>query len=240
MVNREHFDRFVSYVFDPVTIDGQGCVELVAWSAYLNPKNGLVCRASFPVTIAGWFDKASALRAAAGKFHGVSAYATFNPVNRDRLSQSNNQVVKVGKGEGTKEEDIIQIKYFMIDIDVQRSSSKISSNQSELNSGIELRDRILDGEPGIRSNAIWGCSGNSGYILVKIDPLPNEKKTKETVRKQLLRLADKYGKKGRDAAYVDVNPHFANAHLPLPGTQKCKGDSTEERPWRTVTVDGGF
>jgi hypothetical protein len=61
--------------------------------------------------------------------------------------------------------------------------------------------------------------------------------TKTRVKRFLAQLAECYGKKGRDAVHVDVNPCFTNVHIGLPGTMKRKGSDTDVRPHRMIMID---
>lgn len=239
----EHFNRFVSFV---CKADGDvfhpdaHCMELSLWGGFDDKgKSGLIRKSTHPIVTGGWFNKVSSLKATAKRIDGVSAYVTFNPVDKSRLAQIGNAVGRVRGDEGTKKEDIVCLRYVLIDIDVDRGNSKISATASELQEALGVRDRILDARADIRDNAVWGCSGNGAYILARIEDLPNTPESVGRIRESLNVLSHEFGKKGRGSAHVDVQPHFPNAHIGLPGTKKCKGTETDDRPWRFITVDGG-
>jgi len=95
--------------------------------------------------------------------------------------------------------------------------------------------------PGFSSgrSAVWGRSGNGAYVLVRSLDYPNDAEHVQLIKSTLDMLAERYGRKGRDDAFVDTGPGHPCAHVGIPGTLKCKGVSTPDRPHRMVTVDGG-
>jgi hypothetical protein len=180
----------------------------------------------------GWFSSAKLLALSARSLSGVSGYVTFNLINIDKLSQVGDKVDRIGKGEGTKEADVINTLFFLIDIDVERGNELISSTAGELEGCIEVRNKIFEDHPELSVGSISGISGNGCYILVHAPGL-----AKKEVKHFLHYLADRYGRKGSSAVHVDPNPCFSNAHLGLPGTKKHKGTSTESRSHRLITID---
>jgi hypothetical protein len=238
--NDEHFNRFISFCRgsddSSTKLFDNSCMELVIWGGHTD-KNNHIVESKYPIVCGGWFNQAKRLKDFAKRLDGVSAYVTFNPVHNDKLSQINNQVKRIGKNEGTSEQDITAIRYIFIDIDVERRG-KISSTRSELDGTLELRNRILEKRPEIVHDAIWGVSGNGAYILSRLDSdLPNTPSSKAKIKAVLVSLCEEFGKKGRDTVHIDTGPHFPNAHIGLPGTQKCKGVDTSDRPWRIITVE---
>jgi hypothetical protein len=235
----DHFKRFTDFAFDP----SAGCVELAFWGATYTRDRTRIVPFHIPTCYSGWFDSVAHLRAYARMAQGVSAYVTINPVNPEKMAQARNKVIRISRGEGTDASSILFLKRILIDIDCERPPNmggKCSATQGELEGCLELRNVILEKRPEIAANSIWGCSGNGGYILVDITELPNTRPNVDTVKKFLLSLAEDFGRKGRDAVHVDVAPHSPNSHIGLPGTMKCKGENTETRPHRLITVDGGF
>src|SRR5438270_685140 len=102
MFNKEHFTRFLNFAFRPE--DG-GCYELTCWKSRINNLNRIE-KAQYGVVVGGWFNKAMSLEAAGRRVGDTCAYIGINPVHPDRLAQIGNTVGQVGKGEGTKNEDI--------------------------------------------------------------------------------------------------------------------------------------
>jgi len=234
-----HMERFLNRVLDP----DAGWMELVLWGVYLNHNNHFEPPQKYPQTYGGWFDSPRRIIDTAKRLRGVSIYASFNPVHPDKAAQSPNALKRFVKGDACSKEDITSLRHILIDIDYQKSvtgGDKLSSTASELQAALDLRATVLEKRPEIGENAIYGCSGNGAWILVKIADWPNNQKTVGAVKNFLTCLAEDFGKKGRDRAHIDVHPHFPNAHIGLPGTLKCKGVPSEERPHRIITVDGGF
>ena len=234
-----HMERFLNHVLDPEA----GWMELVMWGVHLNQNNHFEPPLKYPQTYGGWFNSPKRIMDTAKRLRGVSIYATFNPVHPDKAAQSPNQIKRFAKGDACSKEDILKIRHILIDIDYQKNVSngdKLSSTTSELQAALDLRATILEKRPEIRENAIYGCSGNGAWILVKIADWPVDQRRVGAVKNFLTCLAEDFGKKGRDAAHVDAHPHFPNAHIGLPGTLKCKGIPSDDRPHRIITVDGGF
>jgi len=226
-----HFKRFIDFVFDP----DAGCMEFVAWKACVSRSNLIEKAENYARTIGGWYNRVDSLKFDIGRLNGASGYCSINPIRNDLLARSENAVMTIRKGLGTKEEHILCYRFFLIDIDSERLEG-ISATDEELSYAIELRDRILSDHPEIRQASLWGCSGNGAYILTRIPDL-EIKQGKNTVKSVLKSLASQYGKKGKDKAFVDTNTHSPVFHVGVPGTYKCKGTSTEERPHRLITVD---
>ena len=239
----EHFNRFCDFVLDGT----EGCMEFICFNAVLDYKTNLVIPSKVPgLTVGGYVTDRRRLRDFARRLEGVSAYVTINPVHPDFMAVSGNNLTRLAKDKETKEggaakaKDITSIKFVYIDIDVDRGNSKISATLTELEESMAVRNRILDSMPEIRDNSLSGCSGNGAWILLRIEEHPNTPRTTKTVKELLEYLAVGFGAKGKSKAHIDINTHFPNIHVGLPGTLKCKGTPTDARPWRLVTVDAGF
>jgi hypothetical protein len=223
--NQENFGRFVEFIFNPVVAAG-GCVELVVWGGVVSRKSGLIIPADFKGAITGgWFSSAKLLALSARSLSGVSGYVTFNPINIDKLSHVCNKVDRIGKGEGTKESDVISTLFFLIDIDVSMCNELISATAGELDGCVEVRNKIWEKVPGIAENSVSGVSGNGAFVLVS-----SHRATKANVRAYLMRLSEAFGKKGRDAVHIDPGPCFSNAHIGLPGTKNARGPARNPVP----------
>jgi hypothetical protein len=232
------FDHDASFVFDPVIIEMCECVELLISKSTTN-RDGRIVRSEYNVTQAGWFNSARSLIQHARKLLNVSTYIYFNPVNRERLAVCGNTVRRVGKNEGTGTPDYLAVAYLLIDIDCKRTYVDSSATQGEMEGALEVRDRIIAGRPELCQDSLYGCSDNGAFILCRyVAPMPNDRTTVAWQEHVLVDLALNYGMRGRDPIYVDVTtPSRPTAHLALPGSLKCKGTPTEERPHRPVTVD---
>jgi hypothetical protein len=240
-INAHQLRAFCSHVLDP----SAGSLEFRAFGSDFDGNKNLVAGERYSKTIGGWFDNVDSLiDKAAGRLRGISGYVTINPGNPALFSRAKNRLVVFKKDAGlaTRDTDILFHRWLYIDCDSVRPDG-ISATQEEWGRSIELRDRVLDGEPILRSSAIWGSSGNGGWILVRLPDLPNDKETYGLLGRILGGLAEKYGKKGRpgDLAFIDEKTKNASRVMCLPGTLKCKGEDDEAngRPWRPVTIDGG-
>jgi len=232
-IEKEHYDKFINFIFDP----SAGCLEFAVWRATIT-KAGMIEKADrYPRSIVGWFNRLDCLKFEVGRLKDVSAYLSLNPIQPDLLARSNNEVTPIGRGQGTKEENIVAFRHILIDIDCRRPAEGISATDEELSRTIEIRDRILDDYPQIARSSLWGCSGNGAYIVVKIPDYPI-RKGKDLAKSMLQTLAEQYGQKNKSLAFVDTNTFSPVFHLGIPGTYKCKGSSTDERPHRLITVDG--
>jgi hypothetical protein len=169
------------------------------------------------------------------KIHNVSGYVSYNPVHPNYLEIKRNSFKVATRDECTKEEDILNVKYFLIDIDPIRTPSKISATNVERDLAIARRDAILGDCPSLISSSMFGSSGNGAWILVQISRL-NDAETKSYVSRCLGTLAARYSD---SVVTIDTNTRNANRGLAIPGTLKCKGEHSFNRPWRLVTVDGG-
>lgn len=223
---------FLALILDP----SAGVVELRAFRAFLR-RNQIVPSDGFHRTVAGWFDKVSHLVAAAGHLEGISGYVTLNPVRADLLARADNRVRILQRNEGTKDEDITIVRWLYVDLDARRPDG-ISSTAEELATARWTLERILTEHPALAACAIWGCSGNGYWILVRLPDLPNTLETYELIRTALAHLGDLYGLKARGDD-TDIDPKTCNASrvMCLPGTLKCKGENRPDRPWRLVTLD---
>jgi hypothetical protein len=228
--NNEHFQKFADFLFDG------GVVEFICYGGHAD-HNGYIVPSTHGLTVSGWFDDAGQLRDRARRLRGVSGYVTINPVAPELLGVCPNRVTRVKKGEATNKDQISYSRNVLIDIDVGRVSPKVSSTEAELEAALDLRDRLLDAYPRLLDHSVFGCSGNGGYILVRRPDLRNPDLAAREDKAFLNRLAEKFGKKQRDKVYINTNTFLQNTHTGLPGTLKCKGLHSAERPHRPITVD---
>src|SRR5262249_3115525 len=78
-----------------------------------------------------------------------------------------------------------------IDIDPKRKKG-ISATEKERLAALECRDRILSEHLEIAESSIWGCSGNGGFILVRLPDLPNDDEHVGLLRAVIRTLAEWY------------------------------------------------
>jgi hypothetical protein len=225
--------RFLSILAAPEV----GCVEMRVLRAACD-RQGWMRRGEDLVvgfvgaTLAGWFDDHERLIGQARRLHGVSGYVTINPVKRDLLARSDNVLTRARHT--TRDEDVVCLRWFYLDIDPLRPPD-ISSTEAELASALQRRDAILNQNPKLAASAVWGCSGNGAWILVRLPDYPNDAAHAGLVAKGLARFDRSYSD-----AVVKVDTATGNAAriMCLPGTWKTKGSNRPERPWRRVTLDG--
>jgi hypothetical protein len=209
-----------------------GCTELRVWRAgWERHGSGLVPLDRYGATFAAWYDRPDMLATDASMLNKLSAYITINPVRRDLMLRE--QELKKADAT-TKECDIKVIRWIYIDIDPVRPEG-ISATDDELARALAMRDTILN-DYSLRGSSLWGCSGNGGWILVRVKDHPVDDKAKLWTMRWLRALDRQYKS---PSVLVDTKT-MSPAHLmPLPGTPKCKGLPSAERPWRLVTWDGG-
>lgn len=235
--NHQRYDgdqlkRFIEATFDPSI----GCIEIRVPDAAFDG-NYIIKATVVSRTISGWFDRTDAITSSANALRFVSGYITVNPVSRDLLAKYDNKFGFIRSKEGSNDEDIIILRWLYIDVDCERKEG-ISSTAEELAAAIALRDRILAAHPDLAASALYGCSGNGGWILVRLPDYPNDAEHRLIVQQALHVLAAQFGRKGEAKTFVDVKTCNPSRIMCLVGTTKCKGSHRDERPWRMVTVDG--
>ena len=182
-------------------------------------------------TLAGWFRDIEPLTAQARLLRGVSGYVTINPVSPSLLARSD-RLMRVRHT--TRDVDIVCLSWLYLDIDAVRPPD-ISSTEAELAAALARRDLILDENPELAASALWGCSGNGGWILIRLPDYPNDPAHRGLVTQVVRTLARTYS----DAAVViDTAPINPARLIGLPGTVKAKGANRPDRPWRQVTLEG--
>jgi putative DNA primase/helicase len=234
---------FLRLVLDP----SLGCLELRLFGAWRSHASNFIEPAPRQtITLSGWYDRIDAVIADVQGVKGVSVYATLNPVHPDLIYRARNRLVQTKRDHSTSDSNILCHRWMYIDCDSVRPDG-ISATQEERDAALALRDRILVAYPFLRDSAIWGGSGNGGWILVRLPDLLNNEEsykhhrgTYELLGRVLSGLAEQFGKKGRagDLAFVDEVTKNASRVMCLPGTLKCKGEDDPRRPWRLVTIEG--
>lgn len=235
-VSKVYSDPAMTKAFAARLIGEGACSEFRVFKADFDGNRNIVAGDRFTKTIGGWVNDPGKLLPLAGKLRGVSGYITVNPVKPALIARAQNRVKVIPKENGTKDIDILYYRWMYVDFDNERADG-ISATDEDLTGSLLLRDRVLADHPGLEASSIWGCSGNGGWLLTRLGDLPNDKDTYELVGRVLASLAHRYGAKGRDRFFVDVKTKNASRVMCLPGTLKCKGDDTVDRPWRMVTVE---
>jgi hypothetical protein len=224
--------RFLELLRMPVI----GCTELRILRAAVDRRGHI--RAAEVVgdqrgsTLAGWYDDIERLTQQARRLRGISGYVTINPVSSELLARCDN---RLGRAKHTiRDVDIACLRWLFLDIDPVRPPD-ISATEAELAAAISRRDAILSQHPELAAAALWGCSGNGGWILVRLPDYPNDPAHRTLVAEATRILAQRHS----DCSVV-VDPATVNPArlIGLPGTIKAKGSSRPDRPWRPVTLDG--
>lgn len=217
-----------------------GCTELRVLRGTFNRKGEILRGDAYGpgyhgATLAGWYDRVEPLLSECRRLREISGYVTINPVQSDLLARSANRLARVRHT--TRDVDVVCLRWLYLDIDPVRPPD-ISSTDAELAEALARRDAILRDHPELAGSALWGCSGNGAWILVRLPDYPNDPSHRELVVEVVRLLASQYS----DAAVIidtaTVNPARL---ISLPGTIKAKGSPQPQRPWRLVTLDGaGF
>jgi hypothetical protein len=165
--------RYFGLICDP----SLGCMEVRVLEANLD-RDVLTRHPKWRSTFSVWAEDPDTLVAQLRRVHGVSAYATVNPVKRDLLALADTSLIQVRTN--TKDEDIAVIRRLFIDIDPERKSG-ISSTDAELALAIARRDQILADHPDIRASAFWGRSGNGTYIIATLVGYANDQEDRALI-----------------------------------------------------------
>lgn len=208
-----------------------GAMEVCGFNAQV--RGSRIVATDYRTTVAGWFDSIPHAVAAAGSFD-CSCYATVNPTIGDLMGRSSNRLKAVKHR--TKDEEVAWVQRLYVDCDSTRPDD-VSANEAELLSALTMRDHLLECESDLAIASAWGRSGNGGWILANLVPLPNTPATYELVRRALAYLSGQYGAKGKASSFVDVKTCNAARVMCVPGTIKRKGDHRPDRPHRLVTIE---
>jgi hypothetical protein len=220
-----------------LALPAAGCVELRVLKAACD-RRGQVVRGDAlgpgfgGSTLAGWYDDLERLVAQSRRLRGVSGYVTINPVRAELLARSDNRLARVRHT--TCDVDIACLRWLYLDIDPVRPAD-ISSTDAELAAALARRDAVLADHPELAASALWGCSGNGGWVLVRLPDYPNDPPHRALVAEAVGSIAHDYSDAAVKVDTATVNPARL---IGLPGTLKAKGSDRPERPWRMVTLDG--
>jgi hypothetical protein len=229
----EMMQRFLEILSAPRV----GCLELRVLRAAFD-RRGLIVRGDQEgsnfggSTLAGWFDDPARLVAQARRLRGVSGYVSINPVRADLLARSDHRLARMRHT--TRDADIVCLRWLYLDIDPVRPP-EISSTDSELAAAVCRRDAILGDHPALGASALWGRSGNGGWILVRLPDYPNDSSHRTLVAEAVGTIARAYSDQ---AVVIDTSTVNPARLIGLPGTRKAKGSPRPDRPWRLVTLDG--
>lgn len=182
----------------------------------------------------GYFDDPALLAGSVVVLDSVPAiqgiYVTLNDMNPALLSRRANRVKqRLGKKDATTTDpDILQRRWFPIDIDPTRPSG-VSSTDAEHQAAIETAEKIASHLAGLGWPApVIADSGNGAHLLYRID-LPNDDHSRDLVKRSLEVLATLFDD---PTVTIDTANHNAARIWKLYGTMSRKGDHTPDRPHR--------
>jgi hypothetical protein len=201
-------------------------VEVRVPIAYTNPE--------FTKVISGYFNNSESFESAIMEFptkyrYDGGIYATLNEVNPDLFARSANKF-KLKGVISTKAEDIIRLRWILVDLDPVRPTG-ISSTEEEHNAAIELariikKDLIAKGLP--KDSFVVADSGNGSYLMIRID-LPNDSASADIVKGVVYGLDRGYS---NDKVHVDLKTIDAPRIMKVLGTIAKKGSDVPNRPHR--------
>jgi putative DNA primase/helicase len=220
-------------IFEVATLDKAKLDQGIVWAD-----------ARYGGIVGGWYDSTNHLVVNVQAYWGVSVYITLNPAKPVVLARDPG-VNRLGKIKNrTTDEEIDFISNVPIDVDIKHAVGT-SATTAEVTRALARRDDILSENPHWLDSAVWGCSGNGGYVHLKTIGYPNTPETAALVETFYQLLKERFDDPGGGPVHIDpanCNP----ARLgPLAGTWKTKGvdhrdayDAAESRPWRPVTLIG--
>lgn len=184
-------------------------------------------------TISGYFSEMSLLAESAQEYDGSvpGIYVTINPVKPELIARANNRVIHHAE-QTTSDEDIERRMWLPIDFDPVRSSG-ISSTEEEHQAALELATQVSD----FLSHLEWpepilADSGNGAHLLYYID-LPNDNTSTKLVKNVLEYLDFKFS---NQHVQIDTTTYNASRIFKLYGTLSCKGEDTDDRPYRRSSI----
>ncbi len=184
-------------------------------------------------TISGYFNDYQKLASVAAEFDGKvpAIYFTLNPVKPDLLSRAANRIVQRAKNT-TADADIECRRWFPIDFDPVRPSG-ISSTDEEHQAAHTLAKEVQQffTDRGW-SEPVVADSGNGAHLLYPIN-LPNDDESTQLIKQALEALDFLFS---NESVNVDKSVFNAARIWKLYGTMACKGDHTEERPYRLSQI----
>lgn len=205
------------------------CSNYVTELRALNVRDNI--NSNYSYTFGGYFDNSEALVNAVCNIQYASGiYFMPNPCHTDVLSRFHNRAVKYGKGESTKDNEIIRRKWLLIDADPTRLS-RISSTDDEHKFAI---DRVRDIAAYLSSKGwpapIVADSGNGGHLVYPIDlPIDDDHLVENCLKALDKRFSD-------DIVKIDTSVYNPARIWKLYGTLACKGDNTPNRPHRMARI----
>ena len=159
--------------------------------------------------------------------HYSGIYYTPNPVNPDLYARSAGRITSWAAAT-TRDPDILERRWLLIDIDPDRPSG-ISSTQEQLDNAFKVATTIsgmleFEGWP----KPFINVSGNGCHVLYATQA-ENTEAIRDSINLFLQTLNGRFKAHG---CSVDTSTFNASRIFRLPGTWARKGDSTPDRPHR--------
>jgi hypothetical protein len=185
----------------------------------------------YSYTLGGYFsDIEAAIKAILNIGWASGIYIIPNKCDSDLLARINNRLVKLGKGDSTGDNAIIDRNYLLIDLDPARIAGISSSEQEHLlalcHAQIIAAYLRSKGWP----DPLEADSGNGAHLMYRID-LPRE--DGGLVQRCLKSLDQIFS---NDRIKVDTSVYNPARIWKCYGTPARKGDGTTERPHRMARL----
>lgn len=195
-------------------------------------------------TVFGFFDNADSFGEAADALEKQSPkgiYFVPNPCIPDCMARVANKLVAwEDKMKTASDEDILYIRWLLIDIDAKYPHKMgISASKDELKTTLKVRNEIykwLMKEFDV-SVCIPACSGNGAHLVYRLPDLPNNDDSKGLVKASLAALHDKFN---NDDVDIDLSCFNPARIWKLYGTTARKGDQYKDRVHRRSYIEPKF
>jgi hypothetical protein len=168
--------------------------------------------------------------------HEINLYINPNPIRAGHAAGLlRGGMRRLRGGDAVSADDVAVIRYLPLDIDPipEDGGSRKGRNSSDVEhlACSRLLLNLLDNEPEIEVATAWGSSGNGVHAVIRVADLPHDEDTTAKVRAFHSMLIREYQDAG---AKIDPDKWTPAKTIGLPGSIKCKGPDTSERPRRVV------
>ena len=202
------------------------CVELRAFNAR--------------ATLNGYYKNLQQLAADACQLNSelqppAQCYVVLNPVLPALHSKRADECWRCGKGDGTKDSQVVCRKWLLVDCDPVKPDRGISATDQERAATEQLAKQVyryLTTECGLPAPVV-ATSGNGFWLLLRLADFANDNCSRWALRRFLVLIADRFDNR---AAVVDRTTFNAAQLVKLLGTVARRGSNTAERPHRLSQV----
>jgi putative DNA primase/helicase len=180
----------------------------------------------------GFYDDLDALESDAAALDreetAKGIYFALNPVRREMLLQSRNQLTR---GKAANDADIVSRRWLGMDVDPVRPKDT-SATDAEHDAALDRAAEVLKFLRGLGWSVALADSGNGGHLLCRVD-LPSDAASLALIKGVLATLAAHFSD---DSVKVDLAVCNASRIWKLYGTTARKGEATDERPHREAKL----